>query len=498
MRLDETVDTCMFTSPLAQETLLAGEVALTVHTFDPANTSIERCVDQYIQYSDSLGIDDAFNIVDLGDVIRKCHLWREKLPRVEPFYAIKCNPDMGILQTLANMGIGFDCASKEEIASVLRLGVCPDRIVFAHTCKPKSHIIYAAQQQVKLTTFDNEPELHKIKRLYPAAQLLLRIRADDPMAVVNLGCKFGAHLPEAKRLLAIAQDLALNVIGVSFHVGSVCANPAAYAQAIAWSREVFDHAETLGMKLKVLDLGGGYPGHKGDPINFQQVVDEVKPALDKHFPPGCGVRLIAEPGRFFVASAMTLCLNITAKRVIEAEQRALNVEGPEFMYYVNDGVYGSFNCMEKDKAVIELKVPPQAGLSATLHCASLWGPTCDGLDCITASYYLPQMDIGHWLYLEDMGAYTNSASSGFNGFARPTMVYVAAQQDFAQVRPTSKPLAALAGPAAASNDGLPLDERYIVNERSLLRAGAFLRDQYIVNERSVLRAGVFKRKTKCT
>lgn len=484
MRLNEMQ---LFSTPVAQETILAGDVPLTVSTFNSSETTIEDCVNEYIKYSDSVGQDDAFNIVDLGDVIRKCHLWQEKLPQVEPFYAIKCNDDIGILQTIASMGIGFDCASKEEIAKVLSLGVSPDRIVFAHTCKPKSHVIYAAKCGVKMTTFDNEPELHKMKRLYPAAQLILRIHADDPLAVVNLGCKFGAHLPEAKRLLGVAKELQLNVIGVSFHVGSVCANPAAYAQAVSWSKEIFDHAATLGLKLKLLDLGGGYPGHKSDPINFQQVVDKIKPALDKHFPPSSGVRIISEPGRFFVASAMTLCLNVTAKRVIEPERRALDKEGPKFMYYVNDGVYGSFNCMQKDNAVVDLKIPPQAGLAqdSALHCASLWGPTCDGIDCITPKCYLPEMEIGQWLYLEDMGAYTNSASSGFNGIARPLMVYVSSREDFAQVRRTPNPLPAITKPAIDVEEDLLQD--------------LLARDQYIVNERSLLRAGVFllNRKAKC-
>ena len=101
------------------------------------------------------------------------------------------------------------------------------------------------------------------------------------------------------------------------------------------------------------------------------------------------------------------------------------------MYYVNDGVYGSFDCMQKGNTVINLKIPPdQAGLSPTLHYASFWGLTCDGIDCITPKCYLPEMEIGQWLYLENMGAYTNTASSGFNGFARPLMIYVSLREDF--------------------------------------------------------------------
>lgn len=187
------------------------------------------------------------------------------------FAAVKCNDDLAVIQTLASLGTGFDCASKGEIGKVLSLGVHPDRIIYAHPCKTSSHISYAAEKNVRMTTFDNEPELHKIKRLYPNAQLVVRIRADDPFAVVNLGIKFGAKLQEAKRLLGVAKGLELNVIGVSFHVGSGCTNADAYNKAIMWAKEVFDHADGIGMKLNLLDIGGGFPGQRGAPITFDEV-----------------------------------------------------------------------------------------------------------------------------------------------------------------------------------------------------------------------------------
>ena len=88
MRLNEMQ---LFSTPVAQETILAGDVPLTVSTFNSSETTIEDCVNEYtyIKYSDSVGQDNAFNVVDLEDVIRKCHLWQEKLPQVEPFYGKK-------------------------------------------------------------------------------------------------------------------------------------------------------------------------------------------------------------------------------------------------------------------------------------------------------------------------------------------------------------------------------------------------------------------------
>jgi ornithine decarboxylase len=160
------------------------------------------------------------------------------MPRVVPFYAIKCNPEPGMVRLLAALGAGFDCASLGEVKQVLDLGVPPSRIIFAHPCKRACDIRYARDHGVGLTTFDTESELHKIAAAFPGFKCVLRIRADDPEARVPLGLKYGANPDEAPRLLAAAQRLGLAVVGVSFHVGSACKNLAAYSAAIEKAKQV--------------------------------------------------------------------------------------------------------------------------------------------------------------------------------------------------------------------------------------------------------------------
>ena len=152
----------------------------------------------------------------MGDVVKKHNKWVSKMPRVEPFYAVKCNPDQGILQVLAALGTGFDCASKAEIEQVLSLGVDSSRIVYANPCKMRSNIQYARDESISKMTFDNEEELLKIKQFYPDAQLIIRILPPPSKAVCNLGCKFGVHPEETLDLLKKAKQLGLNVIGVRF------------------------------------------------------------------------------------------------------------------------------------------------------------------------------------------------------------------------------------------------------------------------------------------
>jgi ornithine decarboxylase len=125
------------------------------------------------------GLEDNFFVLDLGALQRLYHGWAAAMPRVRPYYAVKCNPDVGVLATLAALGCGFDCASEAEMRAVMALGVSPDRIVFANPCKRPRDMRCATDNGVDLTTFDTEAELVKLARFAPDARALLRIRAGE-------------------------------------------------------------------------------------------------------------------------------------------------------------------------------------------------------------------------------------------------------------------------------------------------------------------------------
>ncbi|KAJ2852348.1 Ornithine decarboxylase, partial [Coemansia erecta] len=131
--------------------------------------------------------EDAFFVADLGEVYRQFEQWSQLLPRVQPFYAVKCNPDPLVLKLLARVGAGFDCASRAEIQQALHEGVDPTNIVYAHPCKPASHLRFARDAGVALMTFDNADELVKISQLYPGARAILRILTDDSSSLCQLG-----------------------------------------------------------------------------------------------------------------------------------------------------------------------------------------------------------------------------------------------------------------------------------------------------------------------
>jgi ornithine decarboxylase len=269
------------------------------------------------QESVDTDIETSFFIADLGEVYRQFVRWQKNLPRVEPFYAIKCNPDPLVIRLLASLGAGFDCASKGEIAQVLALDPPVPRrnIIYGNPCKANQQIRYAQQVDVKMMTFDNADELYKCKQFHPNAELLLRIWTDDSKSQCQLSRKFGASEETIGPLLKLANFLSLNVIGVSFHVGSGSHDPGAFVSSVNLARRAFNIGRDLGLGFTILDVGGGFCHD-----DFESVARILGEKINECFPHETGVRIIGEPGRYFVASAFTLATNVIARRIVSSTE----------------------------------------------------------------------------------------------------------------------------------------------------------------------------------
>ncbi len=368
--------------------------------------------------------DTGFFIVDLSVIIHQYRKWIEYLPRVKPFYAVKCNPDELLIKTLGILGTGFDCASKNEITLALdAINGDASRIIFANPAKADTHLRYARGVDVDLMTFDNMYELLKIVNYHPNADLIVRIKVDDSFSLCRFNSKFGADVEDVDGLMKLAKTIGLNIVGVSFHVGSGCNNVEAYKTAIEKSRKVFDIGKENGYELKILDIGGGFPGTDEANIKFEDIAHTINKAIDiyfsvEDFPEDYNLQIIAEPGRYFAAASHTLVLNVIAKnKIVDKETNQVR-----FAYTLNDGVYGSFNCIMFDHAKPVIK--PFNERDGKVYDCTVYGPTCDSMDTISQNCKLPDLAIGESVYIEDAGAYTTAAASNFNGFQRTPCEYI--------------------------------------------------------------------------
>jgi ornithine decarboxylase len=344
---------------------------------------------------------------------------------------MKCNPSQPIVKILAALGTGFDCASAEEIRIAKELNVPNSKIIFANPCKSKVNILKARQEGIKMMTFDNVDELRKVHSLFPEAEMVLRILPDDSHSLMKFGTKFGAPSESWEELFTEANKLGIKIIGVSFHVGSGCFDAIAYAHALSLARSAFDMASTYGFDFTLLDIGGGFPGSTDTSLTFPEIAEVLRPTLDELFPASMGVKIIAEPGRYFAQACLTLATSIHSKRAYREG------DGSKcFKYYVGDGVYGSFNCIMFDHAnpkprLLREEIHSDSSSESESeseermrYSSTIFGPTCDSMDRIVNQTLLPELAVGEWIYFENMGAYTTAAASGFNGFHSPSSFYV--------------------------------------------------------------------------
>lgn len=376
---------------------------------------------------------DPFFIIDFGRVMIQMAKFRRFLPMVQPHYAVKCNDSECLIAMISALGGSYDCASQKEIRQILKGNYAkPEDIIFANPCKQVSCMRYAEESGVRHVTFDNVNEVEKLSKHMPNCKAVLRIKTSDEKAVCAFSTKFGASMSDVPILLKRAKELGVDVCGVSFHVGSGNNDPDAYTQSILNARNVFDQAIALGFEMKLLDLGGGLPGTeptigpngKPNELNFEEICAVVAPVLVDNF---SNATVIAEPGRFFSASTHMLAVNVHSMRVVPlpaAFPGALpDSTNQEYQYYINDGLYHSFNCIVFDHAhpPLYLLKPDE---ETKEHISTIFGPTCDSLDCVLKRQPFPELAIGDWLFVPSFGAYTTAAGAPFNGFATRRVEYI--------------------------------------------------------------------------
>lgn len=330
--------------------------------------------------------------------------WGRVMPGVSPFYAVKCNPDPHVVQTLAGLGCSFDCASPAEIALALSAGASPQRILYANPCKHPQDLLFASHHNIPATTADTECELEKIAALAPGMHVYLRIYACDPSARCVLSNRFGAHPHEWEGLLATAKRLSVQLTGVSFHVGSGACNPKAFMKGIHDARRLADMASTYGFAISHVDVGGGFSVATLDDI-APHILDSLHDAF-----PGGGTRFLAEPGRYFAETIASLSTPVLNVRVHPDGRRD---------YTVFESVYGSFNCILYDHAVPVPEAEHEPTREATRATGSVFGATCDGLDVLATDVALPPLSMGDRILWRNMGAYTSAGASAFNGLPFP-------------------------------------------------------------------------------
>ena len=357
-------------------------------------------------------------ILDHKKIRENYREFKEALPRVQAYYAVKANSNPEIVKTLYSMGASFDVDSFPEfmiaykniknLPEKKRQDFIWDKNIYANTIK-QEETLRKLDKYKPLVTYDNIYELRKIKKHCPHAGLVLRIRVPNTGSMVELSSKFGAHPGEAVDLILESFKTGLVVEGISFHVGSQCNNFENYMQALQLSSSILKEAESRGHKINILDMGGGFPVKYNSKVkSFKILARKLNSEIDRLFPKD--IEILAEPGRFMVANAATLVTRIIGKAVRDGKR----------CYYVDDGVYHTFSGIVFDHCTYPLK----SFKDGEKKVCAVFGPTCDALDTISVAEELPELEIGDYLYAENIGAYSIASSTYFNGFPPAKVVHI--------------------------------------------------------------------------
>ena len=344
-----------------------------------------------------------FLILDTAIVREKVRRFNAAMPRVRPHYAVKANPDPRVLKVLVEEGAGFEIASIAELDLLLSLGVPAAEVFYSNPVKSRDSIAYAAAKGVEWFVIDSVDELRRVHGVKSDAKLYLRVATPNIGSDWPLSGKFGAGAADTRDIISTAAKLGADLAGVTFHVGSQCRNPENWRVGIEKARAVFDAMAKVGLKPRLLDIGGGFPVRHVRPIPSIEVIGNVVREALNAFP--AEVQVIAEPGRYLVSDAgYFVC------RVLGTAAR-----GSKRWLHLDAGLFGGI--IETTEG---LKYRIRTDRSGPDIAWNVAGPTCDSVDVILRDEPLPSdLQEGDFFYLRNAGAYTTAYASQFNGFPLP-------------------------------------------------------------------------------
>ena len=328
-------------------------------------------------------------------------------------YAVKSNPGEEIVENLVAAGIkGFDCASPFEIDLIRRLA--PDAAIhYNNPVRSRAEIAHGVARQVKSWSVDSHSELAKLIEMVPVKGCEISVRFKLPVAgaAYNFGAKFGATEEVAVELLKTVAEAGF-IPSITFHPGTQCTDPAAWASYIRAAAVI---AQKAGVKIARLNVGGGFPNHRA--VGVLPQLEKTFATIDRVTNEAFGAErpeLVCEPGRAMCGDAFTLAARVKAVR-----------DGTHV--FLNDGLYGSLFELGQIGIIDRITVLTPAGQrrKGAVHGRICFGPTCDSVDRLPGDLPFPD-DIaeGDFVIFEGMGAYSTVTNSRFNGFGELGLVTV--------------------------------------------------------------------------
>lgn len=374
-------------------------------TPDFVNKKTWNKVLNYIASSDE---SPPYLLIDREVVREKVSTIGKNIRNARVFYAVKANPDIEVLKFLNNMGVGFEIASEGELQILASIGVGPERIISSNPVKTLKFLEKAVPYGVNRFAYDSVAEVDKLARYAQGSSVYVRLSVPNEGSEWPLSKKFGVELDEAAELLLYARKKGLDPVGITFHVGSQCNNVYNWNSAIEKATELREIAEQNGIKIAMLNIGGGYPIHyTKNVVAIEAIEKRVDKAIAKRFPKD--MEIYIEPGRAVVGDAGVFVATVVGKAK----------RGDENWLYIDVGVFNGL--ME---SIGGIKYNYIVGSRNEPVKWTVAGPSCDSFDVIDRDVTIPEPEVGNRILILSSGAYTISYASEFNGFSIPKTILI--------------------------------------------------------------------------
>lgn len=354
-----------------------------------------------------------FYVYSAATLVRHARVFRDGLAGLDhPLiaFAVKANPNLSVLRTLAREGLGADVVSEGELRRALAAGIAPDRIIFSGVGKTEAEMAAALAAGIHQLNVESEGELQLLSRVAAGmgrvAPVALRLNPDvdaGTHAKISTGRaenKFGIPMDRAGPLWAEALALpGIEPVGLALHIGSQIASLAPMEAAFVRLGETLAALRAAGFAPTRADLGGGL-GIPYDPALAEPPSPADYGRMVARVTQGWGVRLAFEPGRLIAGNAGILVARVIG--VKEGAARRFVILDAAMNDLIRPTLYGVFHDI---RAVV-----PRPGRMV----ATVVGPVCETGDQFAEDRELTPLEPGDLVALMTAGAYGATMASTYN------------------------------------------------------------------------------------